>query len=372
MNTNILVIEDNVIALDELEYRLSQMGYNVATAVNYTEAVEKAKGFGPDIILSDINLGEGRDGIDTVNEIQKQQPVPVIYLTAYDDNETLKRAQFTEPYAYIIKPVKERELRIAVDIAINKNKTEKELHELNSVKNILFSVLGHDLSSPFASIYGLSKVLKERIEEFSMDELKRYIDLIYESSYQGVNLTHNLINWSHSQLNGVVANKSTINLFYFMEQTLQKHEEVFEKKNISVFNLIDTNHEVIMDENIMELVVRNLLSNAAKFTPNNGKINIISDDDPENHQVVVSIIDNGIGMSQEQVQKLFILEHKSSLPGTNNEKGNGLGLILCKEFIEKHGDKIWVESKKDKGSTFSFTLQRAKKNNYFEGLSVKY
>lgn len=363
MDTNVLVIEDNVIALDELEYRLLNMGYNVETAVNGNEAIEKVKMFNPDIILSDINLGDGIDGIEAVNEINKDKHIPVIYVTAYDDKETLERANTSDPYGYIVKPVKERELRIAVDIALNKNKTENMLREMNTVKNRLLSVLGHDLAGPYASINGLSKILKESVDEFTKDELKQYIDLIYDSSFRGVNLSRNIMQWSRSQMSGLAIQKTTNNLFLFVDLVLSDHKELFVKKDISVFNIIDTNISVEIDENIIELVMRNLLTNASKFTPEKGKIKIASTSDEENKLVTVTITDTGIGMTPEQVKSLFSNEGVTPTLGTNKEKGNGLGLMLCIDFIEKHGNSIWVESQQGKGTSFSFTLPLAESLN---------
>lgn len=363
MDTNVLVIEDNVLALDELEYRLSHMGYNVQTAVNGKEAIEKVEIFNPDIILSDINLGDGIDGIEAVNEIRKGKHIPVIYVTAYDDKETLGRANSSDPYGYIVKPVKERELRIAVDIALNKNKTENMLREMNSVKSKLISVLGHDLAGPYASINGLSKILKESVDNFSKEELKQYIDLIYESSYRGVNLSRNIMQWSRSQMDGVIISKKVNNLFLFVELVLNEHNEIFTKKNLAIYNLIDTNLSVEIDENIIEMVLRNLLTNASKFTPNKGKIKLTSSVDLENKLVTVTISDTGIGMSPEQVEKLFSAEKIAPSVGTNKEKGNGLGLILCMDFIEKHGNSMWVESKQGEGTSFSFSLPLVSNRN---------
>lgn len=366
MDTNILVIEDNVFALDELEYRLVNMGYNVETAVNGNEAIEKVKMFSPDIILSDINLGEGIDGIEAVNQIRKGNPVPVIYVTAYDDKETLNRANTSEPYGYIVKPVKERELRIAVDIALNKNKTENMLREMNSVKSKLLSLLGHDLAGPYASINGLSKILKESVDDFSKEELKQYIDLIYDSSYRGVNLSRNIMQWSRSQMNGLTISKKTNNLFLFVEVVLNDHQELFVNKDISVFNLIDTNVFVELDENIIEIVLRNLISNASKFTPQYGKVKLTSLIDHEQNLVTVSISDNGIGMSPDKVNSLFTSDNIAPTVGTNNEKGNGLGLMLCMDFIEQHGGSMWVESQEGVGTSFSFTLPLKKSSKGLE------
>lgn len=366
MDTNVLVIEDNVLALDELEYRLNHMGYNVETAVNGNEAIEKVEMFNPDIILSDINLGDGIDGIEAVNEIRKGKHIPVIYVTAYDDKETLDRANSSDPYGYIVKPVKERELRIAVDIALNKNKTENMLREMNSVKSKLISVLGHDLAGPYASINGLSKILKESVDDFSKEELKQYIDLIYESSYRGVNLSRNIMQWSRSQMDGLVISKELNNLFLFVELVIKDHKELFDKKNISIYNLIDTDILVEIDTNIIEMVLRNLLTNASKFTPEKGKIKLTSKVDSENKLVTLTINDTGMGMSSEKLNSLFTGEKIEPSFGTNKEKGNGLGLILCMDFIEKHGNSMWAESKKGEGSTFSITLPLASKTKDFD------
>ncbi|MEN8122490.1 MAG: response regulator, partial [Bacteroidota bacterium] len=218
MKIKILVVEDNVITLDELEYLLVEMGYEVETAVSGDEGIKKADSFNPDIILSDINLGDGIDGVETINHINQTQNIPVIYITAYDDDSTLNRARITEPYAYIIKPVQKRKLSIAISVALYKSKTEKELRELNALKNKFFSLIAHDLTGPFASVAGLSDLLVKNFENFSKDEIKQHIGLINDSSQQAHRLVNNLLQWSRSQLNGIVVTKQKTRLLPFVDK----------------------------------------------------------------------------------------------------------------------------------------------------------
>ena len=168
------------------------------------------------------------------------------------------------------------------------------------------------------------------------------------------NLLQNLLHWSRSQTGRIEFHPNRLNLLNIVDQNIKLVQKTAEKKNIKLINNVDSSINVQADEDMINTVIRNLLTNAIKFTPKEGEIAVSSSLD--NDFTVLSIMDSGVGMNKETVEKLFKLESTHSTCGTENESGTGLGLILCKEFVEKHGGKIWVDSELGKGSTFCFSI----------------
>lgn len=359
MKTKVLIIEDNVLTIDELEYRLVQMGYEVESATSGTEAIEKVDLYRPDIILSDINLGDGLDGIETIHLINQNHNIPVVYISAYDDNNTINRAHSTEPFAYVMKPIQERELSIAINIALYKSKTEKELKELSAYKNKLFSIIAHDLKSPCSSFMQLTKMIIDNYDNYNKEIILEYLKILYSNSDKTVMLLENLLNWSRSQLNGFVVKKERINLKSFIKPILEQFTDNADKKEVDINVDIDENLFVFIDNRIIEIVLRNIISNAIKFTLKGGNVTIKTITTDASKNILLSINDTGVGMSEDKIKGLFDIESNTTTKGTNNEVGNGLGLILCKDFIKKHGNDIIVRSELGVGSEFSFSLEVA-------------
>ncbi len=233
---------------------------------------------------------------------------------------------------------------------------KEELNQLNTVKDKLLSVISHDLRGPIAAVSGLLGLLKSGH--------LNYHELIIQSNKLNTevhNLTYlldNLLNWSKTQMQGIKLNSETVPLREVVEQNLEMVRPISEQKKISIFNQVPEDCEVYTDVNFLSLAIRNLLMNALKFTHEKGEISITS----EYHEgsVVVSVNDNGIGMSPEDLQKLFNTESHYSKMGTANEAGTGIGLLLCKEFIELDGGKIWAESTKGVGSSFKIMLKKGR------------
>lgn len=354
-NTKILIIEDNIVTLGDIEMRIGQMGYeNIETAVSGDEAIEIAEWFKPDLILSDINLGDGITGIEAVRQIKEKQEVPVIYLTAYDDEETLAEAGITEPYAYLLKPLQERELQISLNIALYKHKTETELKEAIAVKDRFISILGHDLKNPFSSILGFSNLLLENIDKYDKEKIKKFAGIINNSSHQTFNLLNNLLEWSRSQRNKIPFNPEMTNLYEPIYDTYSLLNSSAAAKNIQIQLNIPEQINATLDVEMIKTVIRNLINNAIKFTPENGKITVSANKDHE--KVQIEVADTGTGMNEKTKKSLFKIGDIKSMKGTNGEQGTGFGLLLCKEFIEKHNGTITVESELGKGSNFIVNL----------------
>jgi len=241
---------------------------------------------------------------------------------------------------------------------INQKKiAENKLKELNLLKDKLFSIIAHDLSSPIINIVRHTEYLANDIENSSAEEIKMTTDFINNAAKQVQELITNLLQWSKSQLKGVVVKKETQLVLPFINNLLVPYIEKANFKSIKINNTIDKELVAIFDSNIIEIVIRNLVSNAIKFTPLGGNITISFVKSTIKNSGMFSISDNGTGMSETQLNNLFKLGIESSTNGTNNELGSGLGLILCKDFLITHGCDLIVSSVEGKGTEMQFELQ---------------
>lgn len=229
-----------------------------------------------------------------------------------------------------------------------------ELKQLNATKDKFFSIIAHDLRNPFITIMGFSDLLLADYYELTDEERLYYIDEMKKSSEVSHNLLQNLLQWSRSQTGRIEFHPQQLNLTNIVHDNIELSKLSAERKNIELINEITSSVFVFADEDMIKTVIRNLLSNALKFTQKSGKVKISCKD--ENKLIRVKVEDTGIGMPDEVKKNLFRLDVSHSTIGTDSEAGTGLGLILCKEFIEKNGGNIFVESEVGKGSSFSFSL----------------
>jgi len=231
---------------------------------------------------------------------------------------------------------------------------EKQLETLNETKDKLISIIAHDLRNPFNSIIGFSELLIEEVEHFEIEKIKRFSKIINTSSVNTLNLLDNLLHWAKTQTNQLNFSPEKIEISSIINEVLKTLESTAKFKNISL-NYYQKNPNLVVhaDLNMLKTILRNLISNSLKFTKSEGFIHIYTKN--INNQVEIVIEDNGIGMNEATRANLFKI-HKDSTLGTANEKGSGLGLLLCKELIEKHKGEIFIESEEGKGTTFKFTL----------------
>ncbi|MGE5394129.1 MAG: PAS domain S-box protein [Candidatus Saccharibacteria bacterium] len=232
--------------------------------------------------------------------------------------------------------------------------SEARLLALNAAKDKFFSIIAHDLKGPFNSIIGFSDLLVDRIREEDYEEIEKYAIIIQNSSRRAMDLIMNLMEWSRSQTGRLDFKPENIDMVALIRTIAQLLNDSAQQKSISLFTEMPEKSIVFVDKAMMGTVLRNLISNAIKFTNAGGEIVISLNQIPQ--KIIVTVSDNGVGIKPEAMNKLFVIEQSYSTIGTNDEKGTGLGLILCKEFIEKHGGTIWAESELGKGSKFHFTI----------------
>ncbi|MBU1101923.1 MAG: PAS domain-containing sensor histidine kinase [Bacteroidetes bacterium] len=236
-----------------------------------------------------------------------------------------------------------------------KKNTEK-LTILNAQKDKFFSIISPDLRSPFRSLLSSSEFLATGIESLSHDEIVLFGKSINDNLHSLYGLLKNLLNWSMMQRNMLAPKPTKIKLNDIVNNIIKISDQAAVNKNISISNNVNPQSFVFADADMIDSVIHNLIINAIKFTPTGGKITVSSLN--KNGFMEVSVKDNGIGIKKENISELFEFNTLFSTVGTAGENGTGLGLPLCKEFIEKNNGKIWVKSEQGKGSTFTFTLKK--------------
>jgi PAS domain S-box-containing protein len=234
-------------------------------------------------------------------------------------------------------------------------KSEAELQQLNATKDKFFSIIAHDLKSPFNAIVGFSDLLVERVKEKDYNGIDVFASNILKSSNRAMDLLTNLMEWSRSQTGRMVFNPINFDLVGFLADIVPMFDDIAGQKSITIRRDLPPKMSVSADQAMISTVFRNLISNAIKFTKPGGTITLSVIQNA--NEIMVSVRDTGIGIPDTMIGKLFQIDQCYSTPGTNREQGTGLGLILCKEFVEKHGGKIWAESEEGKGSVFFFTLK---------------
>jgi signal transduction histidine kinase len=232
--------------------------------------------------------------------------------------------------------------------------SEARLKELNSTKDKFFSIIGHDLRNPLNALLGFSELISANSRDSSTEDLMKYSRIINEAAKNIHMLIENLLEWSRSQSGNIEYNPQETVLFPIITEITNIFEMQADKKGISLETRIKDGTIIYADRNLLSTILRNLINNAVKFTPKNGLVTISGEQ--TGGGVTISVTDTGVGMTEDQLSSLFSLVHQPSRPGTEEETGTGLGLILCKEFVDKHGGKIWAESEPKKGSTFTLTL----------------
>lgn len=232
--------------------------------------------------------------------------------------------------------------------------SEAQLKELNATKDKFFNIVAHDLKNPFTSLLGATELLFNNIQNMDREKIRKLAQILNDSAKSGYSILLNLLDWSRSQTGTIKINLQKINISKLIEESIADVHLSALDKEITIDSDVSNDIMIIADRNMVNTILRNLISNSIKFTNRGGRVRITGK--IKNHDVVVSVKDNGIGISQENISKLFRIDSKFSRPGTDKETGTGLGLKLSREFVEKLGGKIWAESAENQGSEFTFTL----------------
>lgn len=230
----------------------------------------------------------------------------------------------------------------------------RELQKMNTDKDIFISILAHDLKNPFNALLGFSSLLVENIRRYDVDKIEKHLKLINANSLKAYNLLEDILLWTRTQSGKIPYEPQTIDLNEICEEVIESISLSAINKNIRIESIIPKEVNVLADKNMLTAILRNLISNAVKFTNRGGLISVKGG--TSGNWAIITVSDNGIGIDKDKLLQLFDFTQKNSTSGTGGEMGTGFGLILCKEFVEKHSGKIWVESENGRGSSFMFTM----------------
>ncbi len=366
-HSKILLVDDNPINIRVAAKILRSNNYNISFSQSGKEALEKSKKVPFDLILLDIMMPD-MDGYEVCQRLKEDpvtEKIPVIFLTAKTEPESIVKGFEVGGSDYVTKPFHGQELLSRVETHIRLKQSLEQLKqtnllltESNETKDKMFSIISHDLLGPFGNIRESLEMLATNQVVMDDDSMHRFVKAIWQSIGNAYSLLENLLYWARNQQGEMIYKPRMINMNQAVHETYDLLEGMAMIKNITLkSNLID-NYTAYADKNAVKTILRNLLANAIKFTNPGGTITtrIIEKDD---QFIEVSVHDDGIGMSEETMGKLFLAKAKNDPKwGTSGEKGVGLGLIITKEFIEKHNGTIRVDSSPGVGSTFYFTLPK--------------
>ena len=356
MQFKVLVVDDVSRNIQVVASFLQQSGYEINFAMNGQMALNHAAAVKFDLILLDIMMPE-MDGFEVCKKLKsnpKTRDIPVIFLTAKTDIESITKAFELGGVDYITKPFNKSELLARVKTHLELKRQRTELKELNATKDKFFSIIAHDLKSPLNQLLGMSNLISHLLDLGNLDEVRSSVEILKNSAEVGRKLLENLLEWSRTQLDTATIKTETVQLKELADEILELLEPAAAQKQIELIADIDTDLRVDADVNMLRTVIRNLTSNAVKFTSEKGRIRLSAK--VAGDLVEFSVCDTGIGISEEDIAKLFRIEVNPNSIGHNKEKGTGLGLIICKEFIEKNKGRIWAESTEGEGSIFKFTV----------------
>ncbi len=381
----LVIVDDSKVAVDAISKMIDSLpNYKYYKAYSGMECLRLLGNHQIDIILMDVFM-EGFDGFETAKVIRanpKYSDIPIIFMTALDpDNKMKEQALQLGGIDYLMKPFTEaqihnylnlyyrfikRERRINSELnqlnlqlnseIIQKEKAMKELQEALDVRHKMFAIISHDLKNP---IFGFKALIDEYIKSFDsldMDDIREVFDILQKSSSQLADMLNDLLTWSNFQRGAISYNPDSININSIAQQIVDQANIQAQNKMIGLRNDVPMDTFAFADPNLVSLTLRNLVSNAIKFTPSNGYVTIFSKEDRDNSLLYVSVSDTGVGIPEDNLNELFKLNKSKTTMGTNQEKGTGLGLILVKEAVELNRGKLFVETKVGKGTTFTFTL----------------
>ena len=325
--------------LVELKKSIASIGKVVGREVQMIK--ENGEFFLGSVSVSGMNMGGEKLYLVVINDIGTQKII---------EEEKQRLLEELE----ISKEQIEEEAGKLVSLNAQLEVSEQKLEELNAAKDRLFSIIGHDLKNPFYVITSTAEILNEDYDILTDKEKKDFIDAIGSTSSCAQKLLENLLHWARMQTGRMEYLPEILQLKRMVDNSIQLLSSQAMKKNINLIYDIDGSLIVSADKNMLDTILRNLISNAIKFTNPEGTVTVCAEENAEFVHVMVK--DNGIGMSESDLKKLFRIDVNNCEIGSSKEKGTGLGLILCKEFVEKHSGKIWVESVVGEGSVFNFTI----------------
>ena len=380
----ILLVDDDPKDIHLLSVLLQESGYVVESAMNGQEALAWINRKLFDLILLDVMLPDidGYDICKRLKSIPTTRSIPVIFLTAKTDPPSVIKGFQLGAVDYLTKPFQREELlaRVKIHLALleqqqtldkyadlleEKNRElaqkNKQLEEANASKDTFFSIIAHDVKSPLTGFLSFAQILRH-VQNIGHEHFQELVTHFQQSAERLLALLDNLLTWAQIQRGTIEFMPQRINLQCCAASVLGLFRQNAQQKNIALDNALPQDVWVEADANILETILRNLLSNALKFTPSGGRVELRAVSD--NAAVKIMVTDTGVGLSEENAANLFLIGKRIRQTGTAGEKGTGLGLLLCKEFVAKHGGTIGVDSTLHHGTTVWFTLPRSETDEH--------
>jgi len=372
----ILIVDDQPSNLKVMASVLSE-DYIISIANNGTNALKMLEKGKPDLILLDIMmpLMDGYQVCEKVKENSKLCDIPIIFLTAKSEIADIARGFGCGAVDYITKPFNAEEVKIRVgnhlklyhyqsqlkklnhELSLSQEELKKSnslLEKANTEKDLLFSIISHDIRNPLTAVSGYGEMLLNQIKANDLEGIEDYAKHIIVSAKRIGDLLEQLFSYAQSKNHLLHFEPMQLNLRDVVTEIFLFCNEVAIQKSIHLAHKIPGDMQVFADNYMINTVLRNLIGNALKYSLPEGSITVLAR--KADNQTIVTVIDEGIGMSSEILENLFLFDKKNGRKGTFGETSTSLGLILCKEFVEKHGGTIWVESTEHKGSAFSIAL----------------
>jgi two-component system, sensor histidine kinase and response regulator len=353
---SILLVDDNTNNLGVLYRYLDDEGFTVLVSQDGERAIRLARDQKPDLILLDVML-PGMTGFEAC-EVIKADPatadIPVIFISALADVQDKVRGFQAGGVDYVTKPFQQEEVLARINAHVTIKRQREELDRLNATKDRLFSVIGHDLRGPFMGLLGALELLRDSGDDIDPQTTHELISNLYDSAETTYYLLENLLEWSRSQQRLVEMNRHPIKVGEIIAGTVQLFQAGARQKGIHVSTDVPEHLTAFADRNMIGTVLRNLVSNAVKFTPSGGSVSITARE--SDRMVEIELRDTGIGIPPKDRDALFSLERSVTRSGTGGEKGSGLGLLLAHDYVARNGGTIDVESNPGDGTCFRVRL----------------
>lgn len=363
VSATILIVDDNKKNLQVLGNFLHEEGYKIAIAQDGYQAIKLAEKIKPGLILMDVMM-PGIDGFEACLNLKSKKElkdIPVVFLTAKSETTDIIEGFKKGGVDYITKPFKKEELLVRVKTHMeleNARKmlkiTAEELKAANAGKDRLFSIIAHDLRHPLANLISLLELLLFDYERLTKENIIKCFKEIKDSTDETFNLLQNLLQWSRNEMGNLNLKPTQFMIADSVNSAIALFKQSSGKKNITIDYQSGDNVKVFADKDMVDSILRNLLNNAIKFSFENSSI--IVTDKISDGKVEIKIQDFGKGIPEDIKKELFDKNKVITTRGTKNEKGTGVGLNLCREFVEKNNGSLWFESEEGKGSIFYFTL----------------
>ena len=355
----ILIVDDNIENLKVVGNILQSERFDIAVSLNGESAINVLLNNEIDLILMDIMMPE-IDGFETcrrIKSIDTLKEIPLIFLTAKTQTNDILEAFEVGGVDYIFKPFNRLELLARVNTHIDLFLSKRKLKELYKNRDMIYSIIAHDIKAPFNKITLFLQLLNGGHLDASSSIFKELLDLLDTETQKTNGLIDELIEWGQLLMNEQTYQLQSKQLKPIIDTVIAFLKQQSDSKELNIQNNVDEKVKINCTEKYMEVVFRNLLANAIKFTPNGGEITFSSED--KGQQIAIHLEDSGIGMSKEVVEKLFVKNEFYKSNGTNKEKGSGLGLQIIKDLIQKNNAELKVNSISEEGTIVTIIIDKS-------------